>query len=140
MFKSIVVAVDPEQPSSSEKALPAAASLAKLHGARLTVASVVPDIRAMIKAEWSLIAVRELMETAQLKVASLLDRYPDAHGAKVEVLCGNIWRTIIRIAERAEADLIVLASHRPEMKDYLIGANAASVARHARCSVLVVRS
>ena len=80
------------------------------------------------------------METAQLKVASLLDRYPDAHGAKVEVLCGNIWRTIIRIAERAEADLIVLASHRPEMKDYLIGANAASVARHARCSVLVVRS
>ena len=56
------------------------------------------------------------------------------------MLCGNIWRTIIRIAERAEADLIVLASHRPEMKDYLIGANAASVARHARCSVLVVRS
>ena len=90
MFKSIVVAVDPEQPNSSEKALPTAASPAKLHGARLTAASIVPDIRAMIKAEWSVIAFRQLMETAQLKITSLLARYPDAHGAKVEIRCGNI--------------------------------------------------
>ena len=139
MFTSIVVAVDPEESSSWEKALPTAASLAKAYDARLTVASVVPDIRAMVEAEWSLMAFRQLMEAAQLKVANLIDQYQEARGARVEVQCGNIWRTIISSAESAEADLIVLASHRPEMKDYLIGANAASVARHARCSVLVVR-
>jgi nucleotide-binding universal stress UspA family protein len=35
--------------------------------------------------------------------------------------------------------MIVMASHRPEMSDYLLGANAARVVRHAKISVLVVR-
>ena len=71
-------------------------------------------------------------------ILRLTDFLPIRHGRRDEH--SHSAHTIIRIAERAEADLIVLASHRPEMKDYLIGANAASVARHARCSVLVVRS
>ena len=32
-----------------------------------------------------------------------------------------------------------MASHRPELRDYLIGPNAARVMRHADASVLVVR-
>jgi nucleotide-binding universal stress UspA family protein len=36
--------------------------------------------------------------------------------------------------------MIVMASHRPELKDYLLGPNAARVVRHAECSVLVVRN
>lgn len=32
-----------------------------------------------------------------------------------------------------------MASHRPEMRDYLIGPNAAHVAQNASCSVLVLR-
>jgi nucleotide-binding universal stress UspA family protein len=43
------------------------------------------------------------------------------------------------VAEEAEADLVVTGSHRPAMKDYLLGTNAARVLRHARCSVLVAR-
>jgi nucleotide-binding universal stress UspA family protein len=52
---------------------------------------------------------------------------------------GSIYAEILRASRDAGADLIVMASHRPEMKDYLIGANAARVVRHADCSVLVVR-
>jgi nucleotide-binding universal stress UspA family protein len=37
------------------------------------------------------------------------------------------------------ADLIVLAAHRPELKDYLLGPNASRVVRHAKCSVYVIR-
>jgi nucleotide-binding universal stress UspA family protein len=37
------------------------------------------------------------------------------------------------------ADLIVMASHKPTVTDYLLGANAAHVVRHAGCSVMVVR-
>jgi len=33
----------------------------------------------------------------------------------------------------------VLASHRPDLKDYLLGPNAARVVRHADRSVFVVR-
>ena len=35
--------------------------------------------------------------------------------------------------------LIVMGSHHPELKDYLLGPNAAKVMRHADCSVMVVR-
>ena len=39
----------------------------------------------------------------------------------------------------AEADLVVVGSHRPVMSDYLLGSNAKTIVRHALCSVLVVR-
>jgi nucleotide-binding universal stress UspA family protein len=52
---------------------------------------------------------------------------------------GTIYREILVRAERTKCDLIVMASHRPELQDYLLGPNAARVVRHAKCSVMVVR-
>ena len=37
------------------------------------------------------------------------------------------------------ADLIVIGSHRPAMSTYLLGSNAKTIVRHAKCSVLVLR-
>ena len=51
----------------------------------------------------------------------------------------SIYPEILGVAEEAEADLIIVGSRRPAMKDYLLGTNAARVVRHARCSVLVAR-
>ena len=45
----------------------------------------------------------------------------------------------MKAADKLKCDLIVMASHRPELKDYLLGPNAARVVRHARQSVFVVR-
>jgi nucleotide-binding universal stress UspA family protein len=45
---------------------------------------------------------------------------------------------ILDASNRFGADLILMASHRPELKDYLLGPNASRVVRHAQCSVLVV--
>jgi nucleotide-binding universal stress UspA family protein len=44
------------------------------------------------------------------------------------------------VAPYFPADLIVMASHRPELKDDLLGANAARVVRPSKRSVLVVRN
>lgn len=139
MFQNIIVAIDTVEPSSWLKALPAAIELAKAHDGRLTVATVVPDTEAAVQAEWSIVAFRTLIDTAHTHLASLIDQYPEARGATIEIGTGNVWRGIVGIARTAAADLIVLASHRPGMKDYLIGANAVHVVRHAPCSVLVVR-
>ncbi len=46
---------------------------------------------------------------------------------------------MLRATDRQLAEFIVMASHRPELRDYLIGPNAARVMRHANASVLVVR-
>ena len=51
----------------------------------------------------------------------------------------SIYAEVLGVAEEAEADLVVLGSHRPAMKDYLLGTNAARIVRHAHCSVLVAR-
>lgn len=139
MFRSILVAVDTQEPSSWAKALPVAISLAKANDARLAVATVIPDLRAMAQAEWSTIAYQDLVNTAHTQLETLLAEFPDAAGATTEVASGSIWRGILEVAKQTETDLIVLASHRPAMKDYLIGANAVSVVRHAPCSVMVVR-
>ncbi len=52
---------------------------------------------------------------------------------------GKIYREILNAAQAIEADLIVIGSHHPERKDYMLGPNAARVVRHVDCSVMVVR-
>ena len=52
---------------------------------------------------------------------------------------GTVYKEIIDAAKSIKVDLIVLASHRPELRDYLLGPNAARVVRHFPGSVLVVR-
>ena len=53
---------------------------------------------------------------------------------------GSAHHEILDEAESSDVDLVVVASHRPELSDYLLGSTAAKVVRHANCSVLVVRS
>ena len=78
------------------------------------------------------------------EAASGLDAFAAEHvpaGVAVfkHVDTGSIYHCILETAERIGIDLIVMASHRPEMSDYLVGPNASRVVRHARISVLVVR-
>jgi universal stress protein F len=56
------------------------------------------------------------------------------------VRAGGVYPEILAEAEACGADLIVIGSHRPAMSTYLLGSNAKTVARHATCSVLIVRA
>ena len=51
----------------------------------------------------------------------------------------TIYSEIVELAKEMDADLVVMVSHRPELKDFLLGPNAARVVRHAECPVLVIR-
>jgi nucleotide-binding universal stress UspA family protein len=53
---------------------------------------------------------------------------------------GGIYVEILAEADEWGADLIVIGSHRPSMSTYLIGSNAKTIVRHAKCSVLVIRT
>ena len=75
------------------------------------------------------------------RIAALIRRV-NASDLKPNILVtrgASIYGEILGVAEEAEADLVVVGSHRPAMKDYLLGTNAARLVRHARCSVLVAR-
>ena len=73
-----------------------------------------------------------------------LDAYLAKHRGEGEIkgvlkLGGSIPAGIRYTAEELGCDLIVMGSHDPHFTDYLIGSNAAHVALHTPCSVLVVR-
>lgn len=140
MFKSILVAVDLDEESSWRKALPEAVELARAFGARLRVATVVRDIGAMLKGAVLAQLYEQLVVQTEDRLKALVkSQVPEELQAQTAVGHGSIYGEILRIADDVAADLIVMASHRPEMKDYLLGANAARVVRHARVSVLIVR-
>lgn len=140
MYSSILVPIDLSQPSSWEKAIPVAARLGQAFGARLHVTTVVRDIDAIWKSQYSLLSYESIVSDAEKRLASIVaESFPKELKVERSVGQGSVYAEILRTAKKAGADLIVMASHRPEMKDYLIGPNAAKVVRHADCSVLVVR-
>ncbi|MEH6455279.1 MAG: universal stress protein [Cocleimonas sp.] len=60
--------------------------------------------------------------------------------AEIEIRSdGSSYHNIIQSAKENKADLILINSHKPELKDYLLGSTAGKVVRHAPCSVLVER-
>ncbi len=138
MYSRILVPVDLEEPSSWEKAVPVARAMAETFEASVTLCTVVPDSVAAIEAQWSRLSYKALLDSASAKLGLLASELGGTELA-TEVGMGNIAGGILSVAEKIEADLIVLSSHRPKMKDWLLGANASRVVRHAKCSVLVVR-
>lgn len=47
--------------------------------------------------------------------------------------------TLLKAVDEVGADLVVMASHVPNLTDYIWPSNGGSIAGHARASVLVVR-
>lgn len=72
-------------------------------------------------------------------IEALNDLAAEIGNTEAVVVEGHSGRTILDWASEHNPDLIVVASHRPEMKDYFLGSTAAQVVRHAQCSVHVVR-
>jgi nucleotide-binding universal stress UspA family protein len=142
VYKDILLPVDLDQVASWERALPAAVGLATAFASRLHVMTVVPDFGSSYVAGFF---PRDFEQAALGRAAEALrtfvdDNVPPDRDAQRIVAHGSIYEEIIATARRIPADLIVMASHRPELRDYLLGPNAARVVRHADTSVLVVRN
>jgi nucleotide-binding universal stress UspA family protein len=142
MYKTILLAIDLNEPSSWNKALPVATDQATSSGGKLHIVSVVPDygmslVGSFFPAGYEKKALAEADKALDKFVSENVPREVEvAHS----VGHGTIYKEILATAARVDADLIVMASHRPERSDYLLGPNAARVVRHAACSVLVVRN
>ncbi len=141
MFKEILLPVDLGDPGSSEMALSVAVELSRGAGARLQVLTVVPGFSMSIISQYF---HEDFEKKSQAGAAQQLTDYIGANissdiATQAIVANGTIYEEILRVAAKTGCDLIVVASHRPALKDYLLGPNASRVVRHANCSVLVVR-
>ena len=141
MYKDILLAVDLNEESSWKKALPTAVEYCRAFDATLHIIAVAPSVGMPFVGEFFPEGYEKQVEDALLKA---LREFASEHvpkNVRVQhiVSQGTVYREIIDAAEKIGTGLVIMASHRPELKDYLLGPNAARVVRHAGCSVLVVR-
>jgi len=140
-MKTILLPVDIFHPTGWEGSLEHAVFLARQHGAALHVLSVIPDFgMPMVGAYFPKDFSKNALTEAEAKLAEFVRSHiPDEIDVTTHVKHGNVYKEILAGADAIGADMIVMASHRPEMQDYLLGPNVARVVRHARQSVCVIR-
>jgi nucleotide-binding universal stress UspA family protein len=141
MYRNILVPIDLGAPGSEKKAIEAAIGLARTYDANLHVMTVVPDYGLALVGGFF---PKEHEQEAIARADKALHEFTKAHvpkGIKYRHIVGHgsIYREILHYAGVSNADLIVMSAATPGPEDYLLGPNAARVARHARISVLVVR-
>ncbi len=143
--RSILVPTDFSE--CARRAVPAAAELARLLGARVLCLHVVEPIMQPIG--WTPVAEAmpspefgERLEESAARDLPAFSKSEEFAGLEVEDLMahGEPAAEIVRVAEERGAGLIVISSHgRTGLGRILFGSTAESVVRHARCPVLVVK-
>jgi nucleotide-binding universal stress UspA family protein len=141
MFKNILTAIDLSDEASWVKTVPTAVGLCQTSGAHLTLLTVIPDFGMSIVSQHF---PKDYAETALAETRTKLgvfasEHLPDGVKKTLSVAHGTIYEEIIKIGDEISADLVIVAAHRPSLKDYLLGPNAARVVRHFKRSVLVIR-
>lgn len=139
MYNSILIPIDLEDLEHGLKAVRAARAIAGDGDTRLTLLNVVQKLSNYASTFFPADFERRASDDAAQRLRAIAGQELDGVDVGEIVAHGSIYDEILHTREAVGADLIVMASHRPELSDYLLGPNAARVVRHARCSVLVVR-
>ncbi|MFN4098250.1 MAG: universal stress protein [Pararhodobacter sp.] len=138
--RSVLLPIDLSDAASWRKALSEALALLGT-GGKLHVVSVLPNFGAsQVGSFFRKDFERDALHALGAAMTEWIrQNVPDAIDVHPHVLHGTIYDEILRAADKLKVDVIVMGSHRPALKDYLLGPNAARVVRHATCSVYVVR-
>jgi universal stress protein F len=136
MYKTIIVAVDIAQMEKAERILRKASELKSGQGS-IVLVNVVEELPAYVVSDLSIDMTVKARQIAEENLIALRDKTGIA--AEIEIRQGAPAREVLAAADHLQADLIIVASHLPDFSNYLIGATADRVVRHAKCSVLIDR-
>ena len=136
MPKTIIVPVALAQIEKAQSMLDVARQLGGADG-EIVLVTVIEDIPGYIAAELPAGLIENAADEARGELRALARN--SGMELPVEVRKGNPATAILAVASERNADVIVIASHRPGLQDYFLGSTAARVVRHARCSVHVIR-
>jgi len=147
---TILFPIDLNHESSWKPALPVAVELARARDATLHVMTVVPKLRGTpglpsgVDFGEDVPPLEEYNRRMKESMEQEIDRFiqdeiPDDIRVEKVVAMGSVYRQILQVSEDIDANLIVMSGYRPSLQSFLLGTNAERVARHAGCSVYIVR-
>lgn len=137
MFHAIAVPFDPAHIETQTKAVETAADLAKHYNASLTlvgVSSVAPSQSAHSPKEFA----DKLAQYAQAQSTEHGVTF-QAHSVVSVDITTELEKKLDSAIHEIGADLVIMASHAPGLRDYLLRSHSGSLATHTDISVLMVR-
>ncbi len=140
MCKNLLLPVDLEHDTHNDGLLRVASELANAQGAQVHLLHVIraaPAVVSQFLPKSYETMASERIEKDLTALAAKVDL--DQGAAAISVRFGDVYQEILAHADKIGADLIIVASHKPNVGDFLLGTTASRIVRHASCSVLVVR-
>ena len=120
-----------------------------VEGARIFLMTVIPGIPAGLDVRYAIrgemegsveYPLQEWKDEAAKRLGEIAaEHIPGEMRAGVVVRNGTVYREIVEAAKDLDIRQIVMGAHRPSLADFLLGPNSDRVARHAGCTVTVVR-
>ena len=140
MTMKILGAVDLDVESLTDKMLRIAGEIAGLHDGQVTLIYVAADMPPDVIMHLPENLLQKLSEDLANQLEKLAEglKLP-SESVHAVLRHGHVYREILAQAEADGTDLIVIGCHKPSAADFLLGGNADKVARHAACSVYMVR-
>jgi nucleotide-binding universal stress UspA family protein len=141
MFSRILVPVDVHEPEVARKALQSAAAIAEAFNSALRLvyieSSILPGAPAPVIPQT---IYDEIGAYEKSRLDELAAQIQAPAGVTSTVRIGGVYPELLAEAEEWAADLIVVGAHRRSMATFLLGSTAAALSRHAKCTVMIVRS
>ncbi|MDF2690974.1 MAG: UspA domain protein [Gammaproteobacteria bacterium] len=136
-YKHVLVATDLH--NDDLPVVKKAVALAKRNGAKLTIVTVVPHIPYYMASGLS--SVTDIEARIEQDCRTKLERVKTQIDMEADFVLshGSATIEIVRLADKVQADIIVIGSHGHGGVKRLLGSTASSVLHHANCDVLVIR-
>lgn len=141
MYQHILLPIDLNQAELWDNTVERAVNYCQAFGSQLHVMAVLPSfgmpvVGSFFPKDFAANARKKAEQKLQTFIA---ERIPPELEPRCFVCEGKIYQEIIRYADYAHIDLIMMAARGDDESAYALGPNAERVVRHARQSVLVVR-
>lgn len=134
MYQKIIVSLSLDH-GIAQKAIQVARAM-KNDGGEIIAVHVYEPLQGSVNAYVTEESVANAVKSAEAALAERVVNEPDVESVLIK---GHSGRAITDYAEKIDADCIIVGSHKPGLRDFLLGSTAARVARHAPCSVHVLR-
>jgi len=138
MFTEIMVPVDLRHAEKLAKTLTIAADLAQKYGARITYVGVTANVPSSIARNPE--DYHEKLVQFAASQAAMHGLETRAHMIVADDPAVDLNHKLSQAVQELRADLVVMASHLPNVGDYVWSSHGGHLASHSKASVFLVRA